>query len=437
MNLLKKIVMVRPVISLLKNRLWLFLSLMVTMAMASSSFVSCSAFDSQNSTNQASTNSNNNDDDDDDDSDDDDDDNEAEECEDDEGDLCKGNETCEEICESIYEEFEEKRLCMNRGDETVGKLEKVHDLLMGRKAGTGNEKTRSAAVVEDDLNNIGDDDDDGVSRDDFKCYVQIGVTKWITQIKAGLGPSSGDTDTVKRSRLLKTIKWLVEDDAESAEILKDDINEGDDILEALLLTLAGDLKFTHENENVPDHDDKLCLGGNSYSHENDLINSADKRTNRRIWILEANANNIKVRYHKGSSADGTIQLSSTRDKELFNALSCMHGEDMGVRNIFAYSAEEGDGNEHIFDLAFGLLQNVCNDVENADDRSAGCARTLMCWTAWQNACSDDDKGHDCAKEPDDDHNDKLWEMLSEYENDLEKDDSNYNDCSAGGFADFF
>lgn len=440
MNLLTKLLfsVYSSVMSLVKIRLWIFLSLIATMAIASSSFVSCSAFDGQSSTNQASTNNNNEDDDDDsDDDDDDDDDRDAEECEDDEGDLCKGNETCEEICESIYEEFDEKRLCMNRGDETVGKLEKVHNLLMGSKAGTGNEQSRTVDKVEDDLRKIGDeDDDDGVSRDDFKCYVQIGVTKWITQIKKGLGPEdTSGNETLKRGRLLKTIKWLVEDDEESAEILKDDINEGDDILEALLLTLSdGDLKLTTGTNGH--HGDKLCIAGSAY---NDATSVTDEKVDIDIWWFSGN--DLKIRYYDKDIHTGEIELGSSQDKTLYNALSCMQDGDLDLQNIFSYSAE--NENSHIFDLAFDLLSDVCSDVENPDDRSAGCARALMCWTAWQNSCGVTEKGDagtcgDSDRErPNNSDNNKLWEHAKDHSSSLEKDDSNYNQCATKHFADFF
>ena len=419
-----------PIVFFLKNRLWLLLSLVISLILISSAFMSCTDFSQQGSANNPATTGSSGSSQSDGDGDgdgDDDDDNEVEQCEDDEGDLCKGNETCEEICESIYEEFEEKRLCMNRGDETVAKLEKVHDLLMGSKAGSSRAKTRSPSKVENDLNKIGDDDDDddGVSIDDFKCYVQIGVTKWIEQIEAGLGPETNTGD--RRKRLLETLKWLVEEDEqESAEILKDDINEGDDVLEAILLTLAGGAPL----DVVTTHSTTHCIDG-SYT-DSSPTNAEDQDYN--IWWFIGN--DLKVYYHKNNNTRADeFELDTNQDKTLYNALSCMHG--LGTtENIFSYSAEEG--NSHIFDLAFELLMNVCSDVQNPDKRKAGCARALICWTAWQNACGSN-KGASCTERPGDSDNEQLWNYAADHSDSLEggEGDSNYNQCATKHFADFF
>ncbi len=438
-----------PIVFFLKNRLWLLLSLVISLILISSAFMSCTDFSQQGSANNpATTGSSGSNQDDDGDDGDDGDDNEVEQCEDDEGDLCKGNETCEKICESIYEEFEEKRLCMNRGDETVAKLEKVHDLLMGSKAGSSRAKTRSPSKVENDLNKIGDDDDDddGVSIDDFKCYVQIGVTKWIEQIEAGLG---GSGDNNKRSNLIETLKWLVEEDGqESAEILKDDINEGDDVLEAILLTLVGTadgdvLKKSH-------HGTTHCIGGSGYdAPPSPIPPSIGDKTDVDIWwfsnFSSSSDHNLKVVYHKNNTTrpDGEFELASRQDKILYNALSCMH-TNLGTQNIFSYSAKEQ--NSHIFDLAFKLLMdNVCSDIDRADDRKAGCARALICWTAWQNACNATEKGDitSCgnvdSERPGNSDNSKLWDYAADHSESLEggEGDSNHNECTTEAFADFF
>ena len=420
-----------------KKYIYILFCLAVAMAVFGSSFLSCSPeFADQGSGNTNTAGNNNS-------GDDDDDDDPDETCDDNEGDPCKGNETCERVCEAIFEEYGEIRACINTGDETVDKLQKVHNLLMGKNAGvtTGprTEVTRSPAEVEDDLNKIGEDDDEdgGVDRDAFRCYLEIGASKYITQIKKGLGSEGTDTTNkkdLKRKRLIKTLKWLVEDDKESAEILAD-VNAGDDILSAILESLA---KTGTGNFGATNLGTSHCIAGNQYRANNS--NTADNETNKDIWWISSS--NVLVRYNKASTTPlpiGEIQLSN-HDKNLYNALSCMHGEDMDNDNIFSYSAEHE--NQHIFNLAFEELSDICEDVKN---KSAGqdkaCARVLMCWTAWQNACGSSAKGGAnggtaCPTAPSTSSDDKLWEMLDEHESAL-KESGDYKTCRTKDFTDFF
>ncbi len=414
-----------------KKYVYILFCLAVAMAVFGSSFLSCSPeFADQGSGNTNTTSNNNNDDGDDDDDPD-------ETCDDNEGDPCKGNETCERVCEAIFEEYGEIRACINTGDETVDKLQKVHNLLMGKNAGvtsgTRTEVTRSPAEVEDDLNKIGEDEDEdgGVDRDAFRCYLEIGASKYITQIKKGLAPS-GVSD--KRERLIKTLEWMVKD-KESAEILAD-VNAGDDILEILLFSL-GD---TYPPATPSTH----CIGGSDYS-ETHLVTSVGANMDQKIWGLDISNNNLIIKYYKSGSLKGTISLDSTHDAKLYNALSCMHEGDSGPQNIFSYSAEKE--NQYIFNLAFELLSDICENVtEKSREQDKACARTLMCWTAWQNTCDSSAKGKGMDNTPCESPrisshstNNKLWnDMLDEHESALEKSGgTNYNDCKAVNFGEFF
>ncbi len=407
-----------------KKYVYVLFCLAVAMAVFGSSFLSCSpefADQGSGNTNTASNNNSGGDDDDDDDPD--------ETCDDNEGDPCKGNETCERVCESIFEEYDETRACINTGDETVAKLEKVHNLLMGKNAGDDRKEVKRAPnQVEDDLHKIGEDeDDDGVDRDTFRCYLQIGASKYITQIKKGLGPASeSDNEPKKRERLIKTLKWLVEDDKESAEILAD-VNAGDDILSAILESLATKA-FKHSTIGT-----SHCIGGNTYM-ESSVVNSVDYNI---WWFDTTDTKKIRVRYVEGNNGfNGMIKLDSSHDRILYNSLSCLHdGQDMSSRNIFSYSAEHD--NAHIFNLAFEELSDICEDVESTTDGlDEACAHALMCWTAWQNACST--RGEvTCTTSPNDNKNDNLRSMLSEHESALEYNGSNYKKCDTETFAKFF
>ena len=362
------------------------------------------------------------------------DDDEPEGCDDDEGDRCKGNESCEQICESIYDKWGAIRSCMDRGDETVAKLQAIHDILMGKKAGKTDADNRSASEVERELAKIKDDDDDeDVDHDDLKCYLQIGYQKYISQIEKGLKPSDNTDNNGKRVNLIATLKWLVEDDKEAAEVMVN-VKAGDNILEALLLKLAegpGDAKPTTFASTD-------CIDGNNYTQsiaESVIISGNIQRD---IWWIDGNQ--IGIRYFKNSAGvNGLITLDSTEDKDLYNALSCFHAGDINNQNIFVYATEEK--NQHILDLAFDLLMNICNKVEDPSNKKAGCARALMCWSAWQSECNvrgnHISSGTCTSGEPE--GNTQFWKELSDHESQLEKSSggSNYDECEARRFADFF
>ena len=350
---------------------------------------------------------------------------EPEDCDDDEGDPCKDDDDCEATCAHIYSgKTSSITSCKNRGDETVGRLEEIHDILMGYKAGTDGAEQRSASKVKSELAKIRDDDEDA-DHDALKCYLQIGSHKYIREIKTnGLRPSDETgNSSEKRANLIETLKWLVEDDKESAEAIAD-LNNGDNILEALLLKL-----------NEFDKTNSHCLSENIAT---DPANNLSE--DRDIWKL--NTRKIEIyQAETGSAIKGVITLNNDADKDTYDALSCIYTEVVGNRNIFSYSAEEK--NEHIFDLAFGLLRGICEDVKNnGHDEDKGCARAMMCWTAWRDANSGNG-----AVDPDltnssrtpKDEGDDLWKMAKNHESQLEPEEggSEYYECKVENFADFF
>ena len=368
-----------------------------------------------------------------------DDDDEPENCDHDEGDPCKDSEDCMEDCAFIYKGHSQARTsCQNRGDETVAKLVTVHNRLMGSHAGVNKANaTRSGSDVRDDLEDITDEKDD-VGLDEFKCYLQIGAGKYISQIREKLAPSANSSDGDNgKARLIETLKWLVVHNHRAAEVLNEDLNRGDEILEELLLKLV----LTRA-----DGKDSDCLSGHTGTQYSADRWNAGARSGKGgalktgAWRIEGDRE-IKIRFYKNSSAqEGTIQLKSSKDGDLFTALSCFHSET-AERNIFSYSAKED--NEHAFNLALSLLTSICREVTDKSKKQAGCARAMMCWTSWQNSCSgsgDRAKGGGCMyHEKTNTKNEKLWKMLSEnYEDDLENENgSEYNNCTAEGFADFF
>ena len=388
---------------------------------------------------------------------------EPDNCDEDEGDPCKDDEYCEGTCEIIYTKQDSVRSCKNRGDETVGMLETVHDRLMGKNAGVKNKfKDRDKNRVKDDLQEITDDEDD-IGHDELKCYLQIGSSKYIDQIKDGLTDEDLDTPAKKLSavdRLHETLKWMVED-TETAQVLYD-INRGPSIVQALLEKLE-DLRIT------PDRDSRLgnyvwqCLGHNDFKRKGadkalgwsgsqtatDRNNNIEAKKNAQnldqaLWWLDSDTLRI---WHYDSTAtpkgqEGTIQ---SIDKDLYTALSCFHLINGENNNIFTYSAEEG--NENMFNIAFELLKTIgCEDVDDED--RPGCARALMCWSSWQKKCYEtrdagDNGGPDCGDSANhadgrDRTTEKLWDMAKDHESDLIIDDgSKYHHCNTKDFYDFF
>ena len=359
---------------------------------------------------------------------------EPEDCDDDEGDPCKDDDDCEATCAHIYSgKTSSITSCKNRGDETVGRLEEIHDILMGYKAGATGAEVRSDSKVKSELAKIRDDDED-VDHDALKCYLQIGSHKYIREIKNGL---SGGDDIKKRANLIETLKWLVEDDKESAEAIAD-LNNGDNILEALLMGLAGEITGIKE---PTDKSTKDCIGGAEYDFGASDVppNSIgySNNLNKAIWDFDSGSEEIRVLYEDSGKQIGVIDIDSDKNAKLYNALSCFQGGSIGSYNVFSYSAEEN--NEHIFDLAFELLRGICDDVKaKSAGQDKACARALMCWTSWQDSCGSSGRGATGTCSPSTSEDNDLWKRAREHESYLEKDSgSEYNECRAKDFADFF
>ena len=350
-------------------------------------------------------------------------------------------------------------------DETVGDMEKVHNLLMGRKAGIDNKaENRSPQKIKTDLakfsNDDDDDDDRDVDNDDLKCYLQIGSDKYIKHIEKGLLPDrvSDTNNTRKRNNLVEVLRWLVTDQ-ESAEVLQD-INAGDNILKALLETLESYIKTEYDNTKKSNVLGAYrCIDREGYEHNKPQElnppnkveanwNLKDKHIHTKrnqqdldqaIWWIKND--NLKVRYNDGSTGkedNNTIELS---DHDLFGTLSCFHKIDNDDYNIFTYSAKED--NETIFKIAFDLLERSCRKAGN---QQAGCLRSLICWSSWQQSCfgtgSANQAGFECTQSAehreDTPRTKKLWSMVESFSDELEKSgSSDYDDCTAKGFYDFF
>lgn len=399
------------------------------------SFSSCS-LDSLGTqgTSQASTNSDSDDDDDDDDDDEDDRD-DPDDCEEDEGDPCKGNESCEQVCESIYDKWSSINSCIGRGDETVENLEEVHDWLMGDKAGADTAEPRSATDVEKALRRFADEDED-VGYDELKCYLQVGSYKYIKQIEKGLRPDNDDSK--KRANLIETLKWFV-NNTEAAEVL-DDLDAGDDIFRALMLSL----KDTGVNPVANDNRARACVDHSSIAHHRnnpyDFNHLGGSGTVENRNIIDLDDRELIIYHGKTTPTKGTVTLETTADAKLYSALSCIN-KDTDDQNIFSFSADKE--NDHIFKLAFNLLIDICSNVEKPrGHEDKACARAVMCWTAWRDAnggqAHTSAMSHDATgpKEPRSDGD--LWDYAEDYADSMEKSSgTKYNKCRIRDFSDFF
>ena len=330
----------------LKRFLCLFFVCAVGMSLIGSSFISCtpgiddlaSTGDDDDDENRTRRDRSSDDDDDD----------------DDEGDECKGDETCERICAQIYKTFQEKIECMEKGDVKVAKLEKVHDLLM--------EDFDDAVDLKSNLEEISEGDD--VDRDDFGDYLEIGGIKWIEAIKNGLLGNTASADITPekiRNRLIKTLEWFIDDDNERAAKILSSADDGDDILEELILKLF-EVKGSSDT----------CMSGSTAVAPASGDSSAD------LWELLDD--DLQIGYHyKSEGAVRTVSLKSKRTK-LYDALSCLYSDiGSGDQSIFSEAANKD--NEVIFDMAFDLLNKVCEDLyrEPTLNENVVCRRALFCW----------------------------------------------------------
>ena len=377
---------------------------------------------------------------------------EPEKCDQDEGEPCRDDEYCEGTCERIYTNQTSVRSCKDRGDETVGMLETVHNRLMGKNAGYDGFKDRDQNRVKDDLQEITDDEDD-IGHEELECYLQIGSSKYIDKIKDGLTDDDTNEDNAA-GRLHETLNWMVTD-KETAKVLHE-LDKGHLILQAMLEKLS-DLR-TGAGGTRPDY---LCLEDSGFGNKNA---SVDRPTGASGWQLKRKENiydnrnqgsldqalwwlnndYLKIWYYNISGRVGKEGEIKVEDKDLYNALSCFHLINGENNNIFTFSANKE--NKFIFEIAFDLLNNIsCEDLEK--EKKPGCTRALMCWSSWQKNCHETNRNHqggpDCGESnghTNDRHNtENLWNMLRDnHRSNLENDGpSKYDHCTTRGFSDFF
>lgn len=256
---------------------------------------------------------------------------------------CRGYEQCEDICEDIYDESWEA--CSRESSGTVTRLQKVFNRLKSSRAS----RTKFDEISEED---------GGITLDDFKKYLEIGVDGWIEQIE------EDSSNKYENGAAKEAILWLAEEGS-VAEILANLTEDGSDVLEALL-----------EKANLPS-----CFFGSNPAGEYEVGGELK---------LRMGGSQLQVITIGGAFADPDIEveIDNSRDKRLYELLSCrtdvnvdVDGDDNPDNDPDVFSLAADEDNEHLFNLAFDLLDEVCQE-SNLDSRQAEriaiCRRVMMC-----------------------------------------------------------
>jgi len=326
----------------------------------------------------------------------------------DNGDPCKGNVTCEEVCNTIYKTRYEQTSCFLKGDKQVGRLEKIYNLLFFAE--------KKHFFIEQDLDNIVL----GRSVDvrDLEDYLEIGSTLWIEEIENL--PNSNDNS---RKILLSVLKWIGENKSVTEAI--SNVNDGDNILENLLVKLLN----SHSNSADKNHlGCKLAQlkGGvpDCNWHNNHFVGSKDTC----LWHM--NKKDLQIKYYSLENSPSIINLSfRSPQAEMYRALSCQH-EEINSRNIFTIASR--NNNQVLFGMAFELLGRVCNNISTNTYRQIACKKALMCFTAWRET-----NGGDIGNLSPEELRGNYWDIVSEYRENLEGKQFNYNHCTAEAFGELF
>ena len=296
----------------------------------------------------------------------------------DDGEPCKGSDSCEETCERIYGDYSEVQKCEDEGRDKVGRLDKVYKHL---KSGRYNE-----------LLDISEEDND-VDMDDFEDYLENGATGWTNIIKTWGAPDSERSagNLISEAKLTDTLKWII-DKTSVAEVLQDN-DDGLDVLETLLMefddlvtpsTGAGfNPAGTSGAKNIYVKNDLLryqrCTSNNVHNYHTGGSGNLNK-----LYIVLKEGDDANDKCSGDQAADPpssisdllTIEFDSNQDRILYRGLAYL-SLDGQTENIFSYATEKN--NDAIRTMAYDLLNKACNNIDGNDDESIACKRSLFCW----------------------------------------------------------
>ena len=349
---------------------------LVLATIVSAGFMSCTPnFDTDSVSSRIDNGDRDRDDDDDDDDEDD-------------GEKCLGHETCEEICEDIYDSGRDQVACQEEGINKVSRMDEVYSLL---KKGTSRDFEKIFP------------DEDGVELDDLEDYLEVGISGVENLIEDTWYRSNGEG-------LKNVLKWII-DEQDVAEILNGlDDSGGHLILEELLdkaLLKASGICIP-SGVSIADN---VCTANDNVSNNYNLNDSGSNAY-------------IQVCYGTGTTVKSLNQLATNSDKMLYKALSCTYdtlSSNATDQNVFSYASRQG--NNVLFEMAYELLDSICKEVDEVNHQMA-CRKALFCWTGAQTEATA--------------NSDFFDEYVREYRDDLEKNGgAHYDECEPSGFSDFF
>ena len=295
--------------------------------------------------------------------------------------ICSEEEDCVEDCKALYTRTDEKIACKKLSIRQVGKIQEIFNELKAAQTST--------------LNKIAEEDDD-YELSDLECYLSISGSGLTNEVDKS-------SFTVDKARSL--LKWLAENNNVSEVLSK--VEDGEKVLEKLLL--------------------KAKQGSVSISAAT-LTAPAAAGTAKNLWKIESQ--NLKIKIYGGASpsaGEEEISFNNNDDATLYNALSARHWNN---KNIFSYSEENAgdDDNQVLFDMAFNLLNRVCEDADSNSNEQTACRKALLCWTASNSGSS--------AVEATESQYDSVLSLAENHESALGG-SSDYKKCSAGEFYDLF
>ena len=317
--------------------------------------------------------------------------------------VCSDSDNCEDTCDEIYDSAREESECEELTTRQVGYLEDVYELLVDK---TG------------DLEKLSEEKGD-YKLEHLQCYLSIGGKGWIKAIKTD-ETSSNDDEALSSAEAKDILEWIAEE-KKVAAMLTGDTNDGVEIVEELLLKMLPDLQSGGTIYSTPSTGDKTIKTTTQITEGN-----TSSKTKEGLWKLDHSTKKILIRTHDSTASTEEIELDNVEDAELYDALSYRNLDSDNNDNIFSLATDEN--NPNLFDLAFSLLDEVCNEAKDDDeDERIACKRAILCWT---NQLTDED----------------IWETIEDIDdindNNDRQDalDDNFgdeDDCEARDFAELF
>ncbi len=375
--------------------------------------------------------------------------------------------TCEDTCREIYEESWSK--CNDENEDTVASLQWVFNRL------------NSAGLSKRELEKISDDDD---ALDDFKSYLEIGIDGWLNEIEATSGSYSMEDATA-------AIEWLIENENVS-EVLNT-LDEGDQILKALVNKAIEDGGCPADKVCLYRNDERFYPGvasDLSNRRASFFLSITGNNTNPNrgaieghITIKSKDSDSFYIYYYGEAVVDGCtigswcksptvtdvctsssdtcgpqttdsctttpsscpvtiatrdgnngklfeIDFDSAEDSKLYRHLSAVWAYP--DKDIFTAAADED--NPPLFDLAFSLLDDICENLDKGGtEETTACRKSLMCILAMHDQHT---KSSDAVLDKNDGKSNiedwDGWEMISDL--DLEnKLGDDFDECTKEAF----